>query len=165
MNIILVICILAMMPLFAKIYIEANQTQGHEASRLYIISIATLVIASGCYLGLYFFPIEILRLPWESHLLFIGVGGMIVIISYSVGIMAKREVKKVNGEQLITAGVFTHIRHLWAFNELTCFFMLALLLNSWFLVVLSLLRIPVFVYICKDEEKHLVDRFGQDYLV
>lgn len=164
MNIVLVICILATMPIFAKIYIKANQTEGHKASKRYNLSIATLVIASSCYLGLYFFPIEILGLPWESHLLSIGVGVLIGIISYSVGISAKREVKKGDGNQLLTSGVFAHIRHPWAFNELTCFFMLAFLVNSGFLVVLSLLWIPVFIFVCKDEEKHLVDRFGQDYL-
>jgi len=164
MNNVLVIFILVTMPIFAKIYIKANQTKGYKASKLYNLSIATLVIASGCYLALYFFPIEILVLPWKSRLISVGVGILIGVISYSVGISAKQEIKKGDANQLITSGVFARIRHPWAFNELTCFFMLAFLVNSGFLVVLSLLWIPVFVFVCKDEEKHLVDKFGQGYL-
>jgi len=164
MNILLVICILVTMPIFIVLYLKANQAEGQEASRLYNFSIVILVIASSCYLGLYFFPIEILHLPWESHLISVGVGILISTISYGVGISAKQEIKKGNGKQLITSGVFARIRHPWAFNELTCFFMLAFFVNSGFLVVLSLLWIPVFAFVCKDEEKHLVSRFGQDYL-
>jgi protein-S-isoprenylcysteine O-methyltransferase Ste14 len=60
-------------------------------------------------------------------------------------------------------GIYEKVRHPQAIGEYPLWIVIALLLNSPFLVLFSLLWLPVFVSWCYIEERDLVLRYGEPY--
>lgn len=162
MNIALLIVIVLMMIVFPLVYLKANRAEGPRAKRLYDMALLTLVAASVAYLALFFFPFHWLRVPW-SHVVSIVIAVVVGAISYGVGIPAARELKRSSAGTLVRSGMYARLRHPWAFNEISCFFMMAFLVHSGVLVALSFVWIPIFVLVCRDEERFLIERFGDEY--
>jgi protein-S-isoprenylcysteine O-methyltransferase Ste14 len=66
-------------------------------------------------------------------------------------------------EHTMYGGIYNHIRHPQAAGECPFWFVLAFVLHSPFLVLYSLVWIPIFLRMCQAEEEDLLLRFGQEY--
>jgi protein-S-isoprenylcysteine O-methyltransferase Ste14 len=60
-------------------------------------------------------------------------------------------------------GIYAKLRHPQAAGEVFIWLVMALMLNSPFLAVYSLLFVPIFLVMCLAEEKDLLLRFGTPY--
>jgi protein-S-isoprenylcysteine O-methyltransferase Ste14 len=60
-------------------------------------------------------------------------------------------------------GIHAKLRHPQAAGEVFLWLVMALMLNSPFLAVYSLLLFPIFLVMCLAEEKDLLLRFGTPY--
>ena len=60
-------------------------------------------------------------------------------------------------------GIYEKIRHPQALGELPFWWVIAFLLHSPFLVLYSLVWIPIFVLMCLAEEQDLLLRYGEAY--
>jgi len=69
----------------------------------------------------------------------------------------------VKPEHTLYRGIYTKIRHPQAVGELPFWWVFAFALHSPFLVVYSLIWIPIFVLMCLAEERDLLIRYGQSY--
>jgi protein-S-isoprenylcysteine O-methyltransferase Ste14 len=119
----------------------------------------------------YFFyplPISLPRIfPWNWWISIM----IAVVIAIPAGYLFGKGVKDAGREAMIPAkaqvlfrGIYKQIRHPQAVGELMFWWVIALLLNSPFLVFFSIIWIPVFYLFCKVEEKDLVIRYGRKYL-
>lgn len=100
---------------------------------------------------------------WSIVLVALGVGlpGLILMVW---GLRdAGTETAVPNKQTQLHGGIYQHIRHPQLAGEILIWFMLALLLNSPFLVLFSFVWIPVWLHWGKAEEKDLLFRFGASY--
>lgn len=126
-------------------------------------------IASVCYVVYFFYSLP-LRLPrafpwpwWVSILI-------AVVVAIPSGYLfwrgmrdAGEETMVVKTEHTLYGGIYKRIRHPQALGEIPFWWVLAFLLNSPFLVLYSLVWIPVFLIMCWAEERDLVIRYGEAY--
>ena len=70
--------------------------------------------------------------------------------------------KKYKG-QLITDGIFQHIRHPHYTSLLIVGFGLALFFHSIFALAIAIITIPIMIWSIIDEEKLLIKQYGDDY--
>ena len=70
--------------------------------------------------------------------------------------------KTYNG-QLITGGIFQHIRHPHYVSLLIVGFGLALFFYSLFALIIAFLAVPIMIWSILDEEKLLLKQYGQKY--
>ena len=68
-------------------------------------------------------------------------------------------------EHTLYGGLYEKVRHPQAAGEVFLWWVLAFLLNSPFLALLSFVWLPIFYWICVAEEKDLVLRYGEPYVV
>lgn len=61
-------------------------------------------------------------------------------------------------------GIYEQIRHPQAVGEVFLRFTMGLLLNSPFLVLFSLIDVPMYLIMCRAEEQDLILRFGDAYV-
>ena len=66
-------------------------------------------------------------------------------------------------EHTMYGGIYERMRHPQAVGEMPLFWVMAFVLHSPFLVLWSFIYIPVFVYMCRAEERDLLLRFGETY--
>jgi protein-S-isoprenylcysteine O-methyltransferase Ste14 len=60
-------------------------------------------------------------------------------------------------------GIYSRLRHPQAVGEVFLFMVIALLLNSPFLTLFSLIYFPIFILMCYAEEQDLLLRYGERY--
>lgn len=125
--------------------------------------------AFACYVGYKFFPLAI-PIPAEF-----GWGyGVSVVIAIAVTIPAIllhiKGIKDAGKESMIPdkehtlyKGIYKYIRHPQAVGEVVLWWTAAFLLNSPFLVLYSVVWIPIFIFMCVAEERDLVIRYGEPY--
>ena len=115
-------------------------------------------------LNLIFSPSRIPVTQW----IMILIGALLVVIaiilyklSYKVAII---DTKKGGSSELITRGIYAHIRHphylggiVWALS-FTFFF------RSYWVLLVWIISLPMFYYLARSEEKKLIEKFGEDYL-
>jgi protein-S-isoprenylcysteine O-methyltransferase Ste14 len=65
--------------------------------------------------------------------------------------------------QLITNGIFGHIRHPHYTSLLIVGFGLALFFYSLFALTIAIIAIPIMIWSIVDEEKHLTKQYGDEY--
>ena len=65
--------------------------------------------------------------------------------------------------QLVTTGIFTHIRHPHYTSLLVIGFGLALFFYSVAALFLATIAIPIIIWSIFDEEQHLIKQFGDEY--
>ena len=65
--------------------------------------------------------------------------------------------------QLVTDGIFRHIRHPHYTSLLIVGFGLALFFHSLFALAIAIIAIPIMIWSIIDEEKHLVKQYGISY--
>lgn len=122
------------------------------------------------YVVYYYYPINI-GIPhsfywdwWFSAVIAIGIAIPSGYIMFRGAIDAGEESIFPKKEHTMYGGIYNKIRHPQAMGELWFWFVFAFLLHSPFLVLFSIIWIPIFVYMCIAEEKDLVLRYGKDYV-
>lgn len=121
------------------------------------------------YIVYFFYPVSSplpLTFPWPWWVsiclaLLIGVPALYLMI---IGMKdAGEEAVRPRKEHGMYAGIYSKLRHPQAVGEVFIWMVTALLMNSPFLAVFSLLFVPIFLVMCLAEEKDLLLRFGTPY--
>ncbi|MFZ2098167.1 MAG: methyltransferase [Anaerolineales bacterium] len=106
------------------------------------------------------------RFPWSWYIsliiaLIIGIPATTLMV---IGMLhAGEETMRPKKEQKMYAGIYTRMRHPQAVGEVFLFPVIAILLNSPFLTLFSLIYFPIFVIISFAEEQDLLLRYGDAY--
>lgn len=140
-------------------------------SMLYrIISIAALVLHFLSFLLYKAFPAfpgipaDFAWNRWFS-IITAAVVGLPAAVVWIRGIIdAGPETIAVKDGQISARGIYQKIRHPQALGKMAFPLVIALLLNSPFLVLFSIVWIPAFFFLCHIEEKELALHLGQEYL-
>jgi len=77
---------------------------------------------------------------------------------------AGREALFPDKKHTLYGGIYQKIRHPQALGEVFIWWVVALLLNSLFLFIYSIVWFPIFYWFCKAEEKDLKIRYGEPYI-
>jgi len=77
---------------------------------------------------------------------------------------AGREALFPDKEHTLYSGIYQKIRHPQALGEVFIWWSVALILNSPFLFLYSIVWFPIFYWFCKAEEKDLIIRYGESYI-
>jgi len=121
------------------------------------------------YILYYFFPLSTPlpeRFPWDWWIslviaLFIGIPATTLLV---IGVRdAGEEAMRPKREHIMYGGIYSRLRHPQATGEVFLFLVIALLLNSPFLALYSLIYFPIFVVMCYAEEQDLLLRYGDAY--
>ena len=134
------------------------------------ISIITMTITVINYIVYYFYPLPLpiplaFFWPWAVAIvigLVILIPAMYLLIRGSKD--AGEETLKPRPEHAMYGGIYEKMRHPQAAGESVTWLGGAFLLNSPFLVLYSLIWLPIYYLMCRAEEKDLALRFGQDYV-
>lgn len=116
-----------------------------------------------------FFPLDTPlpeKFPWSWWISFaialiIGIPATTLMIIGAVE--AGEEAMRPKKEHTMYGGIYERIRHPQATGEVFLFLVIALMLNSPFLVVFSLIYFPLFLVLCYAEEQDLLLRYGDAY--
>ncbi|MBN2047342.1 MAG: hypothetical protein JW750_05830 [Anaerolineaceae bacterium] len=102
--------------------------------------------------------------PYSINLILSGLIGLPVSYLVVRGMRdAGKEAVAPREDTILYGGIYQHIRHPQAY-EVFYWFIFALLFDSPFLLVISLLHIPLEMMMIEAEERDLVFRFGEDYV-
>ncbi|MBU0493979.1 MAG: isoprenylcysteine carboxylmethyltransferase family protein [Chloroflexi bacterium] len=134
-----------------------------------VIASVFMTIASLNYVVYVFYPLPISlprTFPWDWW-----VSALIaVLIAIPGGYLWLRGMKDAGKETMIPekghtlySGIYRTIRHPQALGEVTFWWVIAFLLHSPFLVLVSFIWLPIFALMCLAEERDLVIRYGQAY--
>jgi protein-S-isoprenylcysteine O-methyltransferase Ste14 len=140
-----------------------------KCTRYRALSAIFMTLAGVNYVVYAFYPIP-LPLPsvfawpyWVSALI-------AVIIAIPSGILwvqgmkdAGEETVLVKKEHTLYGGIYQKIRHPQAAGEVWYWWVFAFLCNSPFLVIYSIIWLPLFHLMSKAEERDLLIRYGKDY--
>jgi len=77
---------------------------------------------------------------------------------------AGREALFPDKKHTLYEGIYNKIRHPQALGEVFIWWVIALVLNSPFLFLYSIVWFPIFYWFCKAEEKDLEIRYGEPYI-
>ncbi|MFX1534703.1 MAG: methyltransferase family protein [Promethearchaeota archaeon] len=141
-----------------------------KAARYRMLATIPYIIMLINYIVYFFYPLPIPFLPryfpwywWVS----IVIG---IIIAIPSGYLMFRGIKDAGEETMrpkkehtLYGGIYEKMRHPQTVGELSLWCTFAFFLNSPFLVLLSLIWIPLGYIICKMEERDLVIRYGEPY--
>jgi len=134
-----------------------------------LASVAELIIV-GNYVIYFFYPIEIPGIPqtfpWEWGFSILLAIAIVIPSGYIMvkGLLdAGKEAMIPQIDQELYQGIYTKLRHPQAVGELPLWWCGALVLNSPFLALYSIIFIPIFFMMIRAEEKDLVIRFGKTY--
>ncbi|MFX1463327.1 MAG: methyltransferase family protein [Promethearchaeota archaeon] len=122
------------------------------------------------YIFYFFFPLLILVPQFFIWDYWISVILSIIILFPCLYIMllgvrdAGREAVFPDKEHTLYKGIYEKIRHPQALGEVFIWWAVALLLNSPFLFLYSIVWFPIFYWFCKAEEKDLIIRYGKAYI-
>ncbi len=132
-------------------------------------SIFELIIVLNMMLWIWF-PIPLIN--WKIHANYLVgiIVGIIITIPCLVILLkgmrdAGSEALQPSKETQMYGGIYNYIRHPQSLGEFPLFTAIAFVVNSWFLIILTIGYIIVYVPIMiRYEEKDLIKRFGDDYL-
>jgi len=140
-----------------------------KCSNYRITSSVFMVVVTGNYILYYWYPLP-LRLPdafpWPWWVSATIAAGIVVPSLYLMlrGVKdAGEETMRPRPEHEMYGGIYKQIRHPQAVGEFPLWFVIAFLLDSPFLVLISFFYIPVWYYFCIAEEKDLLIRYGKAY--
>ena len=134
-----------------------------------LASVVFMVFLAATYVVYRFHPLPVplpgrLPLPYRATLviaLLLAAPALYLILH---GIRdAGRETFIPTQDQELFDGIYARIRHPQSMGSLGLWLAFALLLNSPFLVLLSLLHIPAWLILCRVEEDDLIARHGEAY--
>lgn len=141
----------------------------HKCGRFRIIAALFETMTAVCYIAYRFFPLATPlpeRFPWgwEFSALLAVLIGLPTLALIFIGMKdAGSETLIPKKEHGLYGGIYTKIRHPQAVGEVFVWLWIALLLDSPFLAVFSLVYLPVFLVLCHAEEQDLLLRFGDSY--
>lgn len=131
------------------------------------IFMLTLTIS---YIVYHFYPLPIDPFPvtfgwpyWVSVLIVVVISGPPLYLMYRGVRDAGEETMKPDKAHTMYKGIYEKIRHPQAIGEAPMWIVIAFLVNSPFLVVFSIIWLPVWAYWCWAEEQDLVLRYGEPY--
>ena len=122
------------------------------------------------YILYFFFPLKILLPQFFIWDYWISVILSIIILVPCLYIMligvrdAGREALFPDKEHTLYKGIYEKIRHPQALGEVFIWWAVALILNSPFLFLYSIVWFPIFYWFCKAEEKDLIIRYAKSYI-
>ena len=134
-----------------------------------ICSIFMLTLSAN-YIIYHWYPLPIDPFPHEfawPYWISVAIALLIAIPSLYLEIraykVAKSETLRPEKSHTLYIGIYKKIRHPMALGELPLWWVMALLINSPFLVIFSFVWIPVWVWWCFAEEQDLILRYGEPY--
>ena len=141
-----------------------------KCTRYRIAASLFMTLAGVNYFVYYFYPLPVSlpqTFPWSWW-----VSALIaLLIAIPSGYLFWRGMKDAGEETVLVkkehqlyGGIYQAIRHPQAVGELPFWWVIAFLLHSPFLVLYSLVWIPIFLVMCLAEERDLVLRYGEAYL-
>jgi len=122
------------------------------------------------YLIYFFLPIPIIMPHFFLWCYSISIITGIIILIPSLYIMLKgvkdagREALFPDKEHILYSGIYLKLRHPQALGEAFIWWAFALVLNSPFLFLYSIVWFPIFYWFCRAEEKDLIIRYGEPYM-
>jgi protein-S-isoprenylcysteine O-methyltransferase Ste14 len=141
-----------------------------KCGRYRIIASVFEIIVIINYIIYFFYPLPVLlsrTFPWNRWISVLIAALIAIPAGYLFGKGIKdagKEAMIPEKEHILYGGIYKKIRHPQAAGELTFWWVIALLLNSPFLAMFSIIWIPVFYLFCLAEEKDLIIRYGSSYL-
>ena len=133
-----------------------------------LASISMMLHVAG-YIIYFFYPLPIglaQKFPWGwtvSIIIAVGIALPALYLMIRGVIDAGEETMSPKKEHRMYGGIYQRIRHPQAMGELPIWLVIAFLLDSPFLVLLSIVWIPFFFWWCFIEERDLVLRYGDAY--
>lgn len=153
----------------AQLEKKIGEIAYQKCGRYRIIASVFELIVIGTYVVYYFYPLP-LNLPqtfpwpyWLSVTIAVIVGVPSGYIMLRGVLDAGEEAMLPKKKHRLYGGIYKKIRHPQAMGELPLWWVMALVLNSPFLALYSIIWIPVFVTMCLVEEKDLAIRYGKKY--
>ncbi len=147
-----------------------GESAWRECSILRSISgIFMFIITANMILWIWF-PVS--GLDWKvNENIWVGIGiGIAMLIPCLILMMkgeidAGKETLQPSAETKLYGGIYNYIRHPQSLGEFPIYIALGFFINSWFLVIISIIFIVVYVPIMIHyEEQDLVKRFGEPYI-
>ena len=149
---------------------KIGEAAWRKCERYRRVSIVTMSITVINYIVYYFYPLPLplpraFPWPWAVSIAI----GMIILLPAMYLLFrgskdAGEETLKPRPEHAMYGGIYEKMRHPQAVGESVTWLGGAFLLNSPFLVLYSLIWLPIYYMMCRAEEKDLVLRFGRDYV-
>ncbi|MFX1456066.1 MAG: methyltransferase family protein [Promethearchaeota archaeon] len=134
-----------------------------------IASIFELIVVLN-YIFYFFLPLPIYFPQFFIWDYWISIVIAFVVLIPSLYIMLKgvkdagREALFPGVDHTLYSGIYNTIRHPQALGEVFIWWSVALILNSPFLFIYSIVWFPLFYWFCKAEEKDLIVRYGESYI-
>jgi protein-S-isoprenylcysteine O-methyltransferase Ste14 len=126
-------------------------------------------IITANYILYHFYPLATPlpeKFPWDWWIslvvaLVIGIPALTLLVIGSIH--AGEETMRPKKEHGMYGGIYRKLRHPQAVGEVFLFPVIAILLNSPFLTLFSLLYFPILIIMCYAEEQDLLLRYGEVY--
>ncbi len=154
----------------AKLAQEIGPIAYEKCERYRIYASIPLFVLVVSYLLYVLYPIPLpfpQQFPWDFSITLL-LALILGIPSFSLMFLGVRdageETLRPKEDHEMYGGIYNKIRHPQALGEVWTTHLIALILNSTFLFLISFLWIPVFYYMCVAEERDLVIRYGQEYI-
>jgi protein-S-isoprenylcysteine O-methyltransferase Ste14 len=148
---------------------EIGPAAYQKCTRYRLVASVFMTLAGINYVVYFFFPLPLplpVTLPWPwwvSALIAVAIAVPSGYVFYRGLKDAGEETIMVKKEHTMYGGIYEKIRHPQALGELPFWWVMAFLLHSPFLVLYSLVWIPIFVLMCLAEERDLLLRYGEAY--
>jgi protein-S-isoprenylcysteine O-methyltransferase Ste14 len=149
---------------------EIGEAAYRRCARYRVVASVFMTIALINYVVYVFCPLPI-SLPrtfawgWPVSI------AIAILIAIPAGYVWFRGMKDAGKETMVPqkghtlyGGIYTKIRHPQALGECPYWWVIAFMLNSPFLVLISFIWVPIFLAMCWAEEKDLVIRYGEPYI-
>ena len=165
--------------LFTFYYVKSVSPAGLEkrigasayqkCARYRMIASVFMVVVAANFILYYWFPMPLplpQTFPWAWRIsaviaLAIGIPSMYLMFR---GVKdAGEETMRPKADHEMYGGIYEKIRHPQAVGEFPLWFVIAFLVHSPFLVLISFIYVPVWVYLCVAEERDLRIRYGAEY--
>ena len=143
-----------------------------RCERYRFISGIFMTVASFNYLAFGYYPLPglpsvLVTFPWSYHISCAGAIAITIPFGYLMCIgmrdAGEETMTPKKDHALYSGGIYEHMRHPQAVGEFPLWFVFAFLAHSPFLVLFSLLYLPVWYYFSIEEERDLVVRYGKAY--
>lgn len=144
---------------------EIGEAAYRRCARYRLLSSVPLFVATANYVIYVFYPLPIglpRTFPWPWWIS--------VLIAVPSGYLWYRGIKDAGEETMrpkkthtLYGGIYDTIRHPQAAGELMTWWVIAFLLHSPFLALVSFVWVPLFFAACLVEERDLVLRYGEAY--
>ena len=153
----------------AQLESKIGEIAYKKSGRFRIIASVFEFIVIGSYIVYYYYPLPISiphTFPWDYWISFL----ITVVLGVPSGYVMFRGVLDAGEDSMLPkkkhglyGGIYKKIRHPQAMGEIPLWFAFGFFLNSPFLVIYSVVFIPIFVTISLAEDKDLLIRYGVKY--